>query len=281
MMDGKVVGLLLTETTIEMDVLVVKTRDVLIVTDVDSTGPRLPAMVEFVTFESEKGPGVPVDAAEKVILANERDAEAVSVRLLIFLVLTGGPVSLVALDSVTREDANDVKLLVFLLLTDGSVSLIVAGVRVDSGAGPSVASPVDNSLAHVLLEVLGDGPLPVRLPTGSETFIVVNGTEVVSSGMVDGVVALVGAPDGRGVNANVVDAGPTVPTVKVRVVLEDVFNDFEELELEDEFLDPKGTVTEEIEVDEEIVPEAVAAAEALVENELIRVKLVERDTVPI
>lgn len=89
------------EKTVVMDVLVVKEMYMLVTTDTDSVVPTPPIRVESIPFESEEGLGVrdietvPVGPGAKVTLDNERGAESGPVRLLVSLVLTRDPVSLV------------------------------------------------------------------------------------------------------------------------------------------------------------------------------------------
>ncbi|KUI65005.1 hypothetical protein VM1G_00512 [Cytospora mali] len=207
--NGNGVGLPLAESTVAKDVLVDKEKYVLVITDMTGTVPMLTTMVEFVPFEGGNGfelasieaaAAVPVGPGTEVALDNEKGAEADAVRVLVFLVLKGVPVELMA-------------------------------------------------------DRVRDSPVAVRLPTGSDMFVVVYGTEVVSCGTVASAVALVEFPDGGGVNA------------RLRLDL---------VTREERLLVTKGTVGAETEVVRKgAVREAEIAAEALVENVLIKVKLVE------
>lgn len=99
----------------------------------------------------------------------------------------------------------------------------------------------------------------VTLPTGSDIFVVVYETDVVSCGTVVSVVVLVEFPDGGGTDDNVVNEVGPGPSMAV-----------EELAV------TRGTVGDEGEFDSQgPVSEAVAPAEPLVENEFIKVILVE------
>ncbi|KUI61279.1 hypothetical protein VP1G_08466 [Cytospora mali] len=207
--NGNGIGLPLAESTVAKDVLVDKERYVLVITDMTGTVPMLTTKVEFVPFEGgndfelasiEAAAAVPVGPDTEVALDNEKGTEADAVRVLVFLVLKGVPVELMA-------------------------------------------------------DRVRDSPEVVRLPTGSDMFVVVYGTEVVSCGIVASAVALVEFPDGRGDNA--------------RLRLDPVIR-------EERLLVTKGTVGAETEVVRKgAVREAEMAAEALVENVLIKVKLVE------
>lgn len=171
----KGIELPLIETTVAMDVLVTKETYVSVITDMDSTVPMLPTRAELVPFESGKGLGitdikaavvVPEGLDAKVALDKEKGAEAVVVRPLVFLVLTGGPVSLVV-DEV-RVDSN---MLVVIYGIDvvrcEMVVSIVASVELPDGRGGNARLKVDPRTVKeefpVVKDAVNDGSEVVKV----------------------------------------------------------------------------------------------------------------------